>query len=284
MAQARAVNPVIRAARLLFAPYRERFVSNSMWLQLLQLLFEVVRPASVQAASNAREFYDSERAFRLPGFPRQDTPLIPASFESFVKDMEPARKLVQKPFSSVAEIDKAAMQAARVVEMAGRRTIIHAVQDPDPVVDDRVGEVRPSGGRLVRGWARIPTGRETCGFCWMLCSRGADYRTMEAAGVKSGNSLKEMLAKHRAGGIPSEDMEQWHTGCDCKVVPVWDFASYPGKEKSEAAAELWYDISEGRYSGDNKRRSSKEAYRIFREAVREGVMTRYLADQSLKAA
>lgn len=44
-------------------------------------------------------------------------------------------------------------------------------------------------------WARVPTGRETCGYCFMLASRGFDYVSEDTA---------------KAGS---------HVGCDCIVVP-----------------------------------------------------------------
>lgn len=44
-------------------------------------------------------------------------------------------------------------------------------------------------------FARVPTGRETCGWCFMLASRGFDYATERSA----------------AGGS--------HEGCDCVIVP-----------------------------------------------------------------
>lgn len=44
-------------------------------------------------------------------------------------------------------------------------------------------------------YARVPTGRETCSWCYMLASRDFDYRSEQSAGAAS------------------------HDGCDCIVVP-----------------------------------------------------------------
>lgn len=50
-------------------------------------------------------------------------------------------------------------------------------------------------------WARVPSGKETCGFCVMLASRGFDYKTKESAGYTG-------LSWNR-----------FHRFCDCRVVP-----------------------------------------------------------------
>ena len=46
-------------------------------------------------------------------------------------------------------------------------------------------------------FARVPSGAETCAFCYMLASRGAVYRTSKTAG----------------------EFDHWHRNCDCRVVP-----------------------------------------------------------------
>ena len=47
-------------------------------------------------------------------------------------------------------------------------------------------------------YARVPSGRETCAFCFMLCSRGFVYWTEEEAGG---------------------DGHKYHSNCDCIIVP-----------------------------------------------------------------
>lgn len=58
------------------------------------------------------------------------------------------------------------------------------------------------------GWARVPTGRETCAFCLMLASRGAMYDSEKSARYK------------RSGG-------RYHGRCDCVATPVWSESDYP---------------------------------------------------------
>lgn len=49
-------------------------------------------------------------------------------------------------------------------------------------------------------YARVPTGKETCGFCLMLASRGFDYKSRESAGYTWGA------------------FNRFHDRCDCRVV------------------------------------------------------------------
>lgn len=53
-----------------------------------------------------------------------------------------------------------------------------------------------------RRWARVPSGAKTCAFCTMLASRGWVYATARSAGDDAGH--------------------QFHTGCDCLVVPNFE--------------------------------------------------------------
>lgn len=58
-------------------------------------------------------------------------------------------------------------------------------------------------------YARVPSGRETCGFCFMLSSRGFVYRSEQTAG--SSNA--------------------YHENCDCVIVP--GFEGVPWNEQVE---------------------------------------------------
>lgn len=59
-------------------------------------------------------------------------------------------------------------------------------------------------------YARVPTGKETCGFCLMLASRGFDYTSRKAAG-DMGFSFN-----------------RFHDRCDCRVVAGDDFTTVEG--------------------------------------------------------
>jgi hypothetical protein len=56
------------------------------------------------------------------------------------------------------------------------------------------------------GWARVPTGSETCSFCIMLASRGAVYKSEKTAGGHG----------------------HYHSHCDCRIVPVLEGVEIEG--------------------------------------------------------
>ena len=57
--------------------------------------------------------------------------------------------------------------------------------------------IRSAAANDIR-FARVPTGAETCAFCYLLASRGAVYASRTTAG----------------------DMTKYHGDCDCRVEPV----------------------------------------------------------------
>lgn len=65
-----------------------------------------------------------------------------------------------------------------------------------------IGNAEREGDRKAgMRYARVPTGRETCGFCLMLASRGFAYKTRSSAGDH--------------GFL----YNSFHNNCDCRVVP-----------------------------------------------------------------
>ena len=93
--------------------------------------------------------------------------------------------------------------------------------------------------RPVLGWARVATGRETCAWCLVLISRGPVYQSSKSAGSKF-DSDTTMQALVTDADV-REWMEEWHTGCDCKVIPVFDEANWVGKDAQERALQLYLD-------------------------------------------
>lgn len=207
-------------------------LSLQEWLGLLQFLYPQIEFQREEAARLARSFYDYQRESAHPLLPRNDQFLEGYSFDRFVADMDPARKRMSQAESRDDAIGQVAMQAVRAVENAGRQQIIHAVkEDPQPEV--------------IRGWARVATGRETCAWCLMLVSRGPVYLGADTAGLDLSDSEAARLFREAGGDLPSFFqsldglMEEWHAGCDCKVVPVFKPAEWPGKEAADRALELW---------------------------------------------
>jgi hypothetical protein len=191
--------------------------------------------------------------------------------------MEPARKLMSVEKSPSQALATFAMRTAREVENAGRQQIIH-MTDNDPEIDKISQSVvrsdsdasapasalkdEDAGGRPlqvvktpqeqaqaqdgtvenIRGWARVATGRETCAWCLMLVSRGPVYRSAENAGLDLDdlNALNLLAAGEDVSGA----MQQWHDGCDCKVIPVFKQKAWVGEQAQKRAEELWIEATE----------------------------------------
>jgi len=120
----------------------------------------------------------------------------------------------------------------------------------------------PTSGAVI-GWARIATGNETCAWCLMLISRGAElnhkknfaYREAATAGINLDDGTALGLWEAAGGDVnkfrellyDEEDdesfMERWHTGCDCLAVPVFDINDWPGRDQAKRAMQLWIDAS-----------------------------------------
>ncbi|GAB4584410.1 VG15 protein [Nocardia sp. IFM 10818] len=232
------------------------------WLRLLELIFPEVATRRQQAAELGRLFFDSQRAQHHPALPLHEVPLEQYRFEWFVEAMEPSRRRMSQEDAPDHAVGDVLRRIVKEVENGGRRQIIHAVTtDPAPIV---------------KGWARVATGRETCGWCLMLISRGPVFMAAETAGLDlDDQSAKRMIA---AGEDVSDYMTQWHTGCDCKVVPVYSRTNWPGKKAAEAALELWGDatkearklIDSGKARTDNLNR---EAINALRRRLERGEIT-----------
>ena len=42
-----------------------------------------------------------------------------------------------------------------------------------------------------------------------------------------------------------DNIEEWHTGCDCIAVPVFDLQNWPGRDQAARALQLWIDAGPG---------------------------------------
>lgn len=224
-------------------------ISAVEWIRLLQLTYPTVQTFRERSAVLAREFYDSQRSEFHPELPRHDRALETYEFEWFVENMEPVRKKFTAPNAPQSVVAQFSLQFVKEVENAGRKQIIHAVEDDD-VVEEKVKKekkqkspfLRKSGKRPVLGWARVATGRETCAFCLALISREPVYKSAKTGGSKFDNETT--VAAIKEGVPPDEWMREWHRGCDCMVVPVYDLENWVGKEAQERALELWNDATD----------------------------------------
>ena len=204
------------------------------------------------------------------------------------------------------------LQTAKVVQDAGRDTIVKAAETdriPD-VVDNLERELKDAvriekratwGGNTydvevpdkptrkdldtdyakaatkIVGWARVATGDETCGWCWMLVSRGPVYTDAASAGLD--NPVDDIDALEVLGTTNgSQDlktlevaarghMTEWHPGCDCIAVPVFDRNNWVGRDTHRRALEDWKAASSAatkvinNKAGDKKRLTYRAAKR-----------------------
>ena len=260
------------------AAYVQRFaglftgpvLATAEWLRFLQVLFPEVKSRYAEAADLGRSFYDSQRALHHPELPRNERLRSDLQWDWFVKNMQPARNGMSQADSPKSAVTSMALTAAREVEMAPRRQIIGAVKnDPAP--------------QTVQGWARVATGRETCAWCLMLISRGAEvnhkgnlaYREASSGGLLLDDETAIDLWNEAGQDLDAfreatkDDIEKWHTGCDCLVVPVFDVMNWPGRESALKAQELWIEasieahelISSGKARSSNLNREAQNALR-----------------------
>lgn len=142
-------------------------------------------------------------------------------------------------------VNKAVVDTTRMFELhtraAGRQTIVRAVEDgakPDPQADEHEPTRLPSTehqrdkDRQPAAWARVLTGAENCGFCVMLASRGPVYSSARDAG-----RLHASAAFKDAGAL--DYVNSYHPGCDCVVVPVYDFGDWPGRDSYKELEDFY---------------------------------------------
>lgn len=167
---------------------------------------------------------------------------------------------------------------AQHIEAAGRQTIIRSVEDgvvaADPedeahlehtrltpeefeqqsgleLVYDADGEERPtSQGQQPKSWARVLTGAENCGFCVMLASRGPVYSSAAEAGRGQASD-----SDYVAG------INTYHTNCDCLVVPIYDYANWPGRDQWRAAERVYKKVTNLNWSESYNAKHLREKWK-----------------------
>lgn len=305
--QKAAVAAVVSTAAALAAMYGVQLLTLAGWRKLLEALFPLVAQQRSVAAASARRFYDAQRDINFPTALRHDILLPATTWDGFVKSMEPARREVVKQVQlSAAKGDPVApdkiarpvvLQTAKVVQDAGRDTVVKAADTDrleelgdslEDLVDKLPDNVKPKDldtdfdalSQKVVGWARKATGEETCGWCWTLVSRGPVYSDAESAGLGgpvddidaleelgvTGTAIKDIAAVEVAA---KGHMDEWHAGCDCIAVPVFDRKDWPGRDDYLKALEDWKSafgaakdvIDKLSDDGDRKRLTYKAAKR-----------------------
>jgi hypothetical protein len=215
------VSNVIRIVNL----FRSPRLSPLDWRRLLEMLFPFVQEARLKSSELGRQFYDEQRELHNPNLPLNEVFLGEYKFEWFVEAMTASKDRFLEPGATEEEVAEIALRASKEVENGARKQIIRAVD-----LDD---------SRIVEGWARVATGRETCEFCLTMISRGPVYKSARSAGIRASDADARDLWLKGDDKAMEELMRRWHPGCDCKVVPVFDKFDWPGMDEAARALEIW---------------------------------------------
>ena len=117
--------------------------------------------------------------------------------------------------------------------------------------DDNEPEEAQSERVNIVGWARVLTGRESCGFCAMLASRGPVYKSQTDAAYVTTRSQRysTQLAK------------TYHDHCDCIAIPVIYGQHWDGEDAHTQLEQLWMETG--------AHHSGKQAAKAFTQALKE---------------
>jgi hypothetical protein len=204
---------VVAAAVATLRALAGRPLAPAQWRLLLDALFPMITQGRGASHRLALDFYTAQRADHLGQTDTELPHVDPPAYDQPALDAlltRTARPRLTDPGTARVAVTTTAAAVARHVEQAGRDTLITATARDAVAV----------------GWARVPTGERTCAFCWMLASRGPDYGTETSAGGKN----------------------DWHDGCNCAVVPVFDRDTWDGRDTFLAARRRWNTATDG-YSG-----------------------------------
>ena len=213
--------------------FTQPVLSDVQWVKFLQQLFPEVERRYANAADLARTFYDYQRRQYHPELPDNAQYSGRLKFSWFVKNMQPARRDMQRGESPQSAVTKLSLSVIREVEMGARRQIIRST------------DTEPEPRKVVQGWARVATGAETCAWCLMLISRGPVYKSPDVAGISLDSTTVEDLWAEAGQDLQKfhdavdDHVDEWHAGCDCLVIPVFDVQNWPGKRAQVKALQSW---------------------------------------------
>ena len=235
---------VMRVVLQVLLPFLLIPLTSQAWANIIQSIFPLINQARTESAILAREYYDTQRKNHVDD-DQFDIDLPAYEYDWFYEAMFPSQKSFQSSETSLGEAAQAGFRAVKEVENGGRRTIRNAVDRDSSAV----------------GWARVATGRETCGFCLMLVSRGPVYQSAESAGLNAdATTALDILDENDAQAF-NELMTRFHPNCDCKVVPVFDRMNWQGRDDYLAARDTWIEATKG-FSG-------RDALNAFRRAIED---------------
>lgn len=236
---------IMRIVLAILLPFLSIPLTSQVWGDIVRSIFLTIDTARTESAILAREYYDSQRLKYVDDDDRFDIDLPAYEYDWFYEAMLPARKGFMQGETTVGQAIQAGFRAVKEVENGGRRTIRNAVDRDDYAL----------------GWARVATGRETCGFCLMLVSRGPVYQSAESAGLNTDDTTALDILDEGDTEAFNELMTRFHPNCDCKVVPVFDRNDWQGREDYLEAQETWKRVTKGL--------SGRDALNAFRRAIED---------------
>ena len=188
-------------------------VDLSIWRRFIATIYPEVMAGRLQTFNIATEFYESQRPPASPPIDYVERLYPP---DRLRKALEPAR-------ARLVGLEEFEAEERRIAsEQAGAITEEHTMASGREAVEDAV-----KNDPVALGWARVPSGAETCAFCTMLVSRGPVYKNQRGAAFR-------------------EDGEPYHPNCDCIAVPVFDKNDWPGHATYIEAQRLWYETTGGK--------------------------------------
>lgn len=251
---------------LILRPYVSFPLTDYQWFALIESIYPFIEYAFNVSATNARTFYDAERRRRLEApvvdldtfrldRDRHDFTLPEYEPEYLVEAMASVKDDFQPDTATAADLKRTVSTAVKEARSGGRRTI------------------RRGTGSDLRavGWARVEGGGSSCAFCLMLISRGPVYKNVNDAGLKAADAQSAIAIYRRFEQTGNDEelmklMNRWHNNCDCRVVPVFDRRSWPGRDQYLEAEALWARVTKNFTGGKRGGDKLKE----FRKFLRDG--------------
>lgn len=217
------------------------------WVALEQLILEILQeindsflPVSQEIAGLYLDVVASVAGVS-PRQPVQATPDRSETLENWAREIV-TRQQNQTPELTVQTLEEAAQKLGEQAKYMTDRESFETL-------------VREIDSRQQR-FARVPSGRETCGFCTMLASRGFVYRSAEKA-------------------------SSYHRYCDCVLVPGYPgievdgydpdglYQQYEQAQKTVNSLDLresWAKMTpaqQARYSNSYRRYRTQQLYRVL---------------------
>lgn len=127
------------------------------------------------------------------------------------KDLDPAQPVNEYPdgepwsyagYAASKELDGDEPDEAAFADMIAAKAAQRVTLAANRTVEENAGRERDRDAGI--RWARVPTGKNPCGFCIVMASRGFVYSSQAAAGDGLG------------------PYNSYHDHCTCKAIPGFD--------------------------------------------------------------